>query len=87
MKTTPTLASEPTISTPVIVIAQPPIQPSHGPIARVTQENVVPQSGSTRLRLAKADAMSSIGTKEARSMPGACTPLMATRAPRMAASE
>ena len=30
------------------MIAQPPIQPAHGPIARVTQENVVPQSGSAR---------------------------------------
>ena len=37
-------------STPVIVIAQPPIQPNHGPIARVTQENVVPQSWSTLFR-------------------------------------
>ena len=35
---------------PVIAIAQPPIQPSHGPIARVTQENVVPQSWSALLR-------------------------------------
>jgi hypothetical protein len=31
-----------------MTIAQPPIQPAHGPIARVTQENVVPQSGSAR---------------------------------------
>ena len=30
-------------------IAQPAIQPMCGPIARVTQENVVPQSGSARL--------------------------------------
>ena len=30
------------------MIAQPPIQPAHGPIARVTHENVVPQSGSAR---------------------------------------
>jgi hypothetical protein len=30
------------------MIAQPPIQPAHGPIARVTQANVVPQSGSAR---------------------------------------
>ena len=30
------------------MIAQPPSQPSDGPIARVTQENVVPQSGSAR---------------------------------------
>ena len=30
--------------------AQPAIQPSHGPIARVTHENVVPQSGSALLR-------------------------------------
>ena len=37
-------------STPVMVIAHPPIQPNHGPRARVTQLNVVPQSGSTRLR-------------------------------------
>ena len=43
-------ASEPVTSTPVIAMAQPPIHPSHGPIARVTQENVVPQSWSTRLR-------------------------------------
>ncbi len=31
-------------------IPQPAIQPVFGPIARVTQVNVVPQSGSTRLR-------------------------------------
>ena len=30
------------------MIAQPAIQPLHGPIARVTHENVVPQSGSAR---------------------------------------
>ena len=30
------------------MIAQPPIQPSDGPIALVTHENVVPQSGSAR---------------------------------------
>ena len=47
---TPTLASEPITSTPVMPIAQPPNQPNHGPIARVTQENVVPQSESTRFR-------------------------------------
>ena len=47
---TATSASEPTTSTPVIEMAQPPIQPSHGPIDRVTQENVVPQSGSAWLR-------------------------------------
>ena len=28
--------------------AQPPSQPSHGPSARVTQENVVPASWSAR---------------------------------------
>ena len=50
VKLTPTSASDPITSTPVIAIAQPPIQPSHGPIARVTQLNVVPQSRSTRLR-------------------------------------
>ena len=43
-------ASEPTTSTPVIAIAQPPIQPSQGPIARLTQEKVVPQSWSALLR-------------------------------------
>ena len=43
-------ASEPTTSTPVIAIAQPPIQPNHGPSARVTHENVVPQSWSALLR-------------------------------------
>ncbi len=32
----------------VTMIAQPPIQPRRGPIARVTQEKVVPQSGSAR---------------------------------------
>src|SRR5664279_5417299 len=47
---TPTSASDPTTSTPVMPIAHPAIQPNHGPIARVTQENVVPQSESTRLR-------------------------------------
>ena len=50
VKLTPTSASDPITSTPVIVIAQPPIQPSHGPMARVTQLNVVPQSWSTRFR-------------------------------------
>jgi hypothetical protein len=30
------------------MIAQPPSHPAHGPIARVTQVNVVPQSGSAR---------------------------------------
>ena len=84
---TPTLASEPTIRTPVIAMAQPPIQPNHGPIARVTQENVVPQSGSTRLSAAKADAISSIGTNDASSTPGALTPMRATSAPMIAASE
>ena len=43
-------ASEPMTSTPVIEIAQPPIHPNHGPIARVTHENVVPQSWSTLFR-------------------------------------
>ena len=47
---TPTLASDPTMSTPVMPMAQPPIQPNHGPMARVTHEKVVPQSESTRLR-------------------------------------
>ena len=32
----------------MVQIAQPPIQPTHGPIPRVTHENVVPQSVSTR---------------------------------------
>ncbi len=87
VKMTPTLASEPTMRIPVIAMAQPPIQPNHGPIARVTQENVVPQSGSTRFSAAKAAAMSSIGRNDARSTPGALTPVSATSAPRIAASE
>ncbi len=33
---------------PVVQTAQPATQPSVGPIARVTQEKVVPQSGSAR---------------------------------------
>jgi hypothetical protein len=49
-KVTATSASDPTTSTPVIVMAQPPSHPAHGPMARVTQENVVPQSWSTLLR-------------------------------------
>lgn len=47
---TATSASEPTTRTPVMVIAQPPSQPVVGPSARVTQEKVVPQSGSARFR-------------------------------------
>ena len=43
-----TSASEPMTRIPVVQIAQPPIQPAYGPSARVTQENVVPQSVSTR---------------------------------------
>ena len=43
-----TSASEPITSTPVVKTAQPPIQPRVGPMARVTQENVVPQSWSAR---------------------------------------
>ena len=50
VKSTPTSASEPITSTPVMAIAQPPTHPAHGPIARVTHENVVPQSWSTELR-------------------------------------
>ncbi|CAM5668169.1 hypothetical protein SMICM304S_04005 [Streptomyces microflavus] len=38
VKLTATSASEPTTRTPVMVIAQPPSHPAHGPIARVTQE-------------------------------------------------
>jgi hypothetical protein len=33
---------------PVVHTAQPATHPSAGPIARVTHENVVPQSGSAR---------------------------------------
>jgi hypothetical protein len=53
----------------------------------VTQENVVPQSGSARFSAAKAAAMSSIGTNEASRTPGACTPTSATIGPITAASE
>ncbi len=49
-KVTATSASEPTTRTPVMVMAQPPSHPAHGPSARVTQEKVVPQSWSTLLR-------------------------------------
>lgn len=49
-KLTAMSASEPTTSTPVIAIAQPPSHPAHGPMARVTQENVVPQSWSALFR-------------------------------------
>ena len=70
-----------------IAIAQPPIHPAQGPIARVTQENVVPQSGSTRFSAANAPAMSSIGRKDTSSTPGACTPTSATIGPRTAARE
>jgi hypothetical protein len=34
--------------TSATMIAQPPIQPAHGPIALLTQVNVVPQSGLAR---------------------------------------
>ena len=43
-----TSASEPMTRIPVVQIAQPPRKPAYGPIARVTQEKVVPQSVSTR---------------------------------------
>ena len=33
-----------------IIELQPPSQPVRGPIARVTQAKLVPQSGSARLR-------------------------------------
>ena len=69
------------------MIAHPPIHPADGPSARVTQENVVPQSGSARLRAANAPAISSIGTNEASRTPGACTPTSATIGPRTAARE
>ncbi len=44
----PTSASEPTTRIPVVHTAHPPSQPSHGPSARVTHENVVPASWSAR---------------------------------------
>jgi len=36
--------------TPVMAIAHPPSHPNHGPIAWLTHEKVLPQSGSTRFR-------------------------------------
>ena len=36
--------------TSATITPQPPIQPACGPIARVTQANVAPQSGSTRFK-------------------------------------
>ena len=47
-KSAETSASEPITRIPVVQIAQPPIHPAYGPSALVTQENVVPQSVSTR---------------------------------------
>ncbi len=47
---TATSASEPITRMPVMQTAQPAIQPACGPIARVTQAKVVPQSWSARLR-------------------------------------
>ena len=36
--------------TSATITPQPPIQPACGPIARVTQAKVAPQSGSTRFK-------------------------------------
>src|SRR5918997_1585152 len=49
-------------TTSATMIAQPPSQPAHGPIALVTHANVVPQSGSMRFMYRYALAMQSIGT-------------------------
>src|ERR1700694_1803804 len=70
-------------------IAQPFIQPVIGPTARVVQANVVPASGSARLKYLYADATSSIGMNATSSTAGACTPtpLTATMNPRVAAIE
>ncbi len=48
-KRTATSASDPMTRIPVMHTAQPAIQPVLGPMARVTQEKVVPQSWSALL--------------------------------------
>ena len=67
------------------MIPQPPIQPVSGPNARVVQVNVVPQSGSTLFISRNAYAMQSIGRNDAISVPGLCTPTIATMRPSVAA--
>ena len=70
-------------------MAQPLTQPIWGPSARVVHANVVPQSGSARLRWRYAAAMRTIGTKAAIITPGEKTPIPFTAAtnPSVAASE
>src|ERR1700689_3860212 len=67
------------------MMPQPPSQPAHGPNARVVHVNVVPQSGSTLFSSRNAYAMQSIGRNEKISVPGLCTPTMATIRPSVAA--
>ncbi len=72
-------------TTSAAMMPQPPSQPAHGPNARVVQVNVVPQSGSALFSSLNAYAMQSIGRNETISVPGLCTPTMATMRPRVAA--
>jgi hypothetical protein len=67
------------------MMPQPPIHPAQGPNARVVHVNVVPQSGSALFSSRNAYAMHSIGRNETISVPGLCTPTMATTRPSVAA--
>jgi len=57
-------AKDPSTNTPAAAIVHPPKNPDLGPMARVTQENVVPQSGSRRFRYMNANDVKAIGMKE-----------------------
>jgi hypothetical protein len=71
--------------TSAAMIPQPPIQPVRGPKALAAQVKVMPQSGSARFSSRNANAMHSIGRNDTTSVPGLCTPTMATTSPRVAA--
>ena len=70
-------------------IAQPLIHPMCGPNALVDHANVVPQSGSERLRYRYASETNRIGTNEMIRIAGAWmpTPFTATMKPSVVASE
>jgi hypothetical protein len=66
---------------------QPITKPRLGPIERVTHENVVPQSGSTRFIALYAVAMKNSGMNETMITAGLCTPTpwVSTKKPTVAA--
>jgi hypothetical protein len=80
-------ASDAITMTSVRKIAQPLIHPSCGPNARVTHANVVPASGSARLKKRYPTETHSIGMNDTSSTAGACvpTPVTATMKPSVAA--